>query len=273
LDGKENGITKFRGGNNGGALKVIAIARNTLREALRDKALYVIVIFSLVLVVSTRILSPLALGEGVRITKDVGLSCISFFGIVAIIIMGAGLVHKEIDKKTILVILSKPVARHEFIFGKFLGMADALIAVVVLMLITLQVTLLVSGKGFDSLVMKAGFLTYIELLVMTSVAVLFSSFTTTGLSAAFTFAFYVTGHFSADMLVFAERLSSNFARQICQFLYYIIPDLELFNVRAMVVHGVDVPTERLLAATAYGLLYTMGILLLSAGIFAKRDFK
>ncbi len=254
-------------------MKILAIARNTFREALRDKALYVLLTFSIVLVASTRILSPLALGEGARITKDVGLSCISFFGILAIIIMGAGLVHKELDKKTIFVVLSKPVARHDFILGKFLGMADALIAVVLLMLFTLQVTLLISGRGFDVLVLKAGFLTYVELLVMTSIAVLFSSFSTTGMSAAFTFSFYVMGHFSGDVLAFAERLPSSFARQVLQFLYYVIPDLELFNVRAMVVHGVDVPAERLLAATGYGLLYTAGVLVLAAVIFARRDFK
>lgn len=254
-------------------MKVLAIARNTFREALRDKALYVLVAFSLVLVVSTRILSPLALGEGMKITKDVGLSSLSFFGILAIIIMGAGLVHKEIDRKTILMILSKPVARHEFILGKFLGMADALVALVVLMLITLQVILLLAGKGPDLPVLKAGFLTFIELLVMTSIAVLFSSFSTTGMSAVFTFAFYVVGHFSSDMLLFAARLPSSFARQVCQFLYYVIPDLELFNVRAMVVHGADVPTDRLAAATAYGLMYTLGVLLLAAVIFSRRDFK
>lgn len=254
-------------------MRVIAIARNTFREALRDKVLYVLVVFSVVLVVSTRIMSPLALGEGVKITKDVGLSAISFFGMLAIIVMGAGLVHKEIDKKTILVILSKPVSRHEFILGKFLGMADALIAIVLLMLVTLQATLLISRSGFDVLILKAGFLTYLELLVMTSIAVLFSSFSTTGLSAIFTFAFYVVGHFTGDILTFATRLPSEFAQHVCRFLYYVLPDLQIFNVRSMVVHGMDVSTERLLAATAYGLLYTFGALLLAAVLFSRRDFK
>jgi ABC-type transport system involved in multi-copper enzyme maturation permease subunit len=251
----------------------MAIARNTFREALRDKALFVLAIFSLVLVVSTRIMSPLALGEGTKITKDVGLSCLSFFGLLAIIVMGASLVHKEIDRKTILVILSKPVARHEFLLGKFLGMADALVTLVILMLVTLQVTLLISGKGFDLPVLKAGFLTFIELLVMTSIAVLFSSFSSTALSAVFTFAFYVVGHFSSDLLLFAAKLPSSFARQVCQFVYYVIPDLELFNVRALVVHGADVPADRLLAATAYGLMYTLGVLVLSAVIFSRKDLK
>ncbi|MCX5801104.1 MAG: ABC transporter permease subunit [Candidatus Eisenbacteria bacterium] len=253
--------------------RVIAIAGNTFREALRDKALYVLLVFSAVLVVSTRIMSPLALGEGVKITKDLGLSAISFFGMLAIIVMGAGLVHKEIDRKTIFVILSKPVARHEFILGKFLGMADALIAMVVLMLIVLQGTLLISRAGLDVLVLKAGFLTYIELLLMTSIAVLFSSFSTTGMSTIFTFAFYVVGHFSGDVLAFGARLPSAFAQHACQFLYYVLPDLQLFNVRGMVVHGVDVPTERILAATAYGLLYSLGALLLSTVVFSRRDFK
>lgn len=254
-------------------MRVIAIARNTFREALRDKVLYVLVVFSVVLVVSTRIMSPLALGEGAKITKDVGLSAISFFGMLAIIIMGAGLVHKEIDKRTIFVILSKPVSRHEFIVGKFLGMADALIAIVVLMLVTLQMTLLISRAGFDVLVLKAGFLTYIELLVMTSIAILFSSFSTTGLSAVFTFSFYVVGHFTGDIVTFATRLPSHLAQHVCRFLYYVLPDLQIFNVRGMAVHGTDISIERLLAATAYGLLYTLGALILGAVFFSRRDFK
>jgi len=254
-------------------VRVIAIARNTFREALRDKMLYVLVVFSVVLVVSTRIMSPLALGEGVKITKDIGLSAISFFGMLAIIVMGTGLVHKEIDKRTIFVILAKPVSRQEFILGKFLGMADALIAIVLVMLITLELTLLVSRAGFDVLVLKAGFLTFIELLVMTSIAVLFSSFSTTALSAIFTFSFYVVGHFTGDILLFAAKLPSAFTQHVCRFLYYVLPDLQLFNVRGMVVHGMDVSTERLLAATAYGLLYAAGALLLSAVVFSRRDFK
>jgi ABC-type transport system involved in multi-copper enzyme maturation permease subunit len=254
-------------------VKVIAIARNTFREALRDKALYVLIIFSIVLVGSTRVISPLALGEGDKITKDVGLSAISFFGMLAIIVMGAGLVHKEIDRKTIFMILSKPVSRHQFIMGKFLGMADALLAMVVLMLFALQITLLTTKAGFDVLVLKAGFLTLLELLVMTSIAILFSSFSTTTLSAALTLILYFVGHFTGDLLTFAVRLPSEFARHVCQFLYYVLPDLEVFNVRGMAVHGSDISTERLLAATAYGLLYILGTLTLSILVFSRRDFK
>jgi len=254
-------------------VKVIAIARNTFREALRDKALYVLAVFSVVLVGSTRAISPLALGEGVKITKDVGLSAISFFGLLAIIVMGAGLVHKEIDRKTIFMILSKPVSRHQFILGKFLGMADALAAMVLLMLLALQVTLLTTKAGFDVLVLKAGFLTFVELLVMTSIAVLLSSFSTAALSAVLTFILYFVGHFTSDLLTLATKLPSEFARQLCHFLYYVLPDLELFNVRGMAVHGGDVSTERLLMATAYGLLYVMGALTLSVLLFSRRDFK
>ncbi len=254
-------------------MKVIAIAQNTFREALRDKALYVLVVFSIVLVGSTRVVSPLALGEGDKITKDIGLSAISFFGMLAIIVMGAGLVYKEIDKKTIFMILSKPVSRYQFIVGKFLGMADALLAMVVVMLLALQVTLLTTNSGFDVLILKAGFLTLLELLVMTSIAILFSSFSTTALSAALTFILYFVGHFTGDLLTFATRLPSESARFVCHFLYYVLPDLEVFNVRGMAVHGSDVSTERLLAATAYGLLYVLAALTLSIVVFSRRDFK
>ncbi|UCF78940.1 MAG: ABC transporter permease subunit [Candidatus Eiseniibacteriota bacterium] len=254
-------------------MKVIAIARNTFREALRDKALYVLVVFSVVLVGATRVISPLALGEGVKITKDVGLSAISFFGMLAIIVMGAGLVHKEIDRKTIFMILSKPVSRRQFILGKFLGMADALVVMVVVMLLALQLVLLTSRVGLDVLVLKAGLLTFVELLVMTSIAILFSSFSTTALSASLTFIIYGVGHFSGDLLKFADRLPSEFARYVCHLLYYVLPDLEVFNVRGMAVHGSDISTERLLAATSYGVLYVLGALMFSVLIFSRRDFK
>jgi ABC-type transport system involved in multi-copper enzyme maturation permease subunit len=257
----------------GETVKVIAIAQNTFREALRDKALYVLVVFSVVLVGSTRVISPLALGEGVKITKDVGLSAISFFGMLAIIVMGAGLVHKEIDRKTIFMILSKPVSRPQFILGKFLGMADALMAMVIVMLLALQLTLLTTKAGLDVLVLKAGLLTFVELLVMTSIAILFSSFSTTALSAAFTFIIYFVGHFSSDLLTFASKLPSAFARETCHFLYYVLPDLEVFNVRGMAVHGSDISVERMISATAYGLFYALCALTLSVVIFSRRDFK
>ncbi|MFH0778634.1 MAG: ABC transporter permease subunit, partial [Candidatus Eisenbacteria bacterium] len=191
----------------------------------------------------------------------------------AVIVMGAGLVHKELDKRTIYLILSKPVPRHQFILGKFLGMAHALFAIVALMLVALELTLLVSRQGVDLVLLKAGLLTYVELLVMTSIAVLFSAFSSTALSAVLTFSVYVVGHFTADLLAFAERFPSAFARYVCQFMYYVIPDLELFNVRGLVVHGGDVSPDRMLAAVAYGLLYATGALALSAAVFSKRDFK
>ena len=254
-------------------MKVLAIARNTFREAVRDRVVHILLVFSLILIVGSRVLSPLALGEGVKITKDLGLSLISLFGLLVVIFVGSSLVHKEVERRTIYILLSKPIRRWEFLIGKFTGMAAVLGAVTALMLGVLLALLVATGAGYDGGVVVAAGLVAVELVVMTAVALLFSTFTTPTLSAVFTLALYMVGHLSGDLLEFARAVPNPANRIASEILYCVLPNLEMLNVRAEVVHGLELGPMRVAAAVAYAALYTLFLLGTGSVILSRRDFR
>jgi len=254
-------------------VRVLAIARNTFREAVRDRVVHLLFVFSLVLIAGSRVLSPLALGEGEKIVKDLGLSLIGLFGVLLVVFIGSSLVHKEVDRRTIDILLSKPIRRWEFLVGKFAGMTATLGAVTALMLAALLALLAMTGAGPSGGIVVAGLLVVVELALLTAVALLFSTFTTPTLAAVFTLSVYITGHLSADLLDFARAVPNTANRVVSQVLYCALPNLEMLNVRSEVVHGLPVAPERLAAALAYAALYTAFLLGLGSVILSRRDFR
>jgi Cu-processing system permease protein len=252
--------------------KTLCIARNTIREALRDKVMYSLVLFACLVVAFNRILTPLALGEGSRITRDVGLSAISLLGLFIIVLSGTALVHREIDRKTIAVILSKPVSRSEFIAGRFLGLWTTIALVSVGMAVLLQAVLLVLDGGVDLRVLAASLLTVFELMVITSLAVLFSASVSPLLGGMLTFAAYVAGSFSGDLLRLTELKDGESLNVAMHFLYYTLPNLEMFNMRAAAVHGLPMEPIRFGIAVLYAVAYSAAALLLAMAVFRRREF-
>ncbi len=183
-------------------MKVLHIARNTFRECVRDKVLYNLVIFAVLIIGSSLILGTITIGDVRQIIINLGLSTISFFGTLIAILIGIQLVHKEIDKKTVYSLLSKPVARHEFILGKYLGLSMTLAVNVSVMILGVYLAVLYLRHSFqasDVQILLAGILILIELMLVIAIALLFSTFSTPALSALFTFCLYVIGHFNADI--------------------------------------------------------------------------
>jgi len=251
--------------------KTICIAQNTVREAIRDKVMYSLVFFGCMVLILNRVLTPLALGEGSKITRDVGLSSISLFGLFIIILSGTALVHREIDKKTIGVILSKPVGRSQFIVGRFAGLAFTIAVVAVSMAVLLQAVLLATDRALDAKVFLASMMTVLELIVMTSVAVLLSAGVSPMLGAMITFGAYVAGSFSGDLLRLAELAESGLAKGGMRVLYYILPNLEMFNLRAAAVHGLPVEPARVATAALYAVTYSAGMIFLAMVVFRRRE--
>jgi ABC-type transport system involved in multi-copper enzyme maturation permease subunit len=190
-----------------------------------------------------------------------------------VLFTGSSLVHKEIDRRTIYILLSKPVRRFEFLLGKFVGMAATLAAVTALMLAVLLALLAATGSAPDGGVALAAGLVGVELVVMAAVALLFSTFTTPALSAVFTLALYVAGHLSGDLLDFAKAAPNAANRFVAEALYAVLPNLDVLNVRAEVVHGVAIEPARVLLAVSYALLYTAGVLAAASLILSRRDFR
>lgn len=254
-------------------LKVKAIIINTFREAVRDKILYNLLIFALIMIGGSILLGTLTIGEQQKIIKDMGLASISIFGTLIAVFVGIGLVYKEIERKTIYNILSKPVPRYQFLVGKYLGL-----------ILTLLVNVLVMGGVFFSIVywmdggvqlslVQAVYLIFLELMLITAVALLFSTFSTPSLSAIFTIAIYVIGHLSGDLKLFGAKAEQVWIKYLTQFIYYGLPNLENFNIKGLVVHQIALPKYFITLSSLYGLFYITLLLFLSIVIFERRNFK
>lgn len=252
-------------------MKMLAIALNTFREAVRDRVLYLILGFAVVLIAASTLLSLLTVGSEEKIIKDFSLSMISLFGTAAALFIGIGLVYKEIEKRTVYTLLSKPIRRAEFLIGKYLGLC-----------MTLGVNLAVMSAAFYTLLALHGFsaegmwmalvLTYVELLLVTAIAVFFSSFSTPILSGLFAGTLWVVGHLTWSLKLLEELATSSVTRGVIRFFYIVLPDLEKLNVRGDLVHGVVLSPEKFSFAIIYGLSYTALVLLAASAVFQRRDF-
>jgi len=255
-------------------MKTIAvIAFNTYKESIRDKLLYNLLIFALFLIGSSVVLSDLTVGEHSKIIVDISLASINLFGVLIAIFVGIGLVSKEIEKKTIYTIIAKPVHRWQFLVGKYFGLLLTLAVNMLLMTVCFYLVQLAGEWSLRWQFLEAIWLIYVELMVVTALALLFSTFTTSTLAAIFTLALYVIGHLTGDLRVFASKMGSATSQWLGDTLYYVLPNLEAFNIKAEVVHHVEVPVERLALSSLYGVLYVTLVLILAVAIFQRRDFK
>ncbi len=254
-------------------MRITAIAVNTFKEALRDKVLYSLLFFSVVIIGISLILDHLTIGEPTKIVKDFGLASISLFGILIAIFVGIGLVYKEIERKTIHNILSKPIHRYQFIIGKYLGLMVTLFVVVGLMSLLLLGMLYCYEGNADFSVLPAIAMTFVELMVVTAFALLFSSFSTPILSGLFTLSFYIIGHLTTDLLALGQRGQSALLKHTTKALYCLLPNLEYFNIKGSVVYHEPILREYYFFAPCYGLSYVLAILAVTIMIFEKRDFR
>jgi len=252
--------------------RIGVIALNTFREAVRDRILYLLLFFAGATILLSRLLSLLTVGDRLKIIMDVGLAALSFFGALMAILIGTSLVHKEIDKKTIYTLLSKPLRRIEFLLGKFLGLVVTLLVMLSLMTLFFQAYLLLLGGGINGRVFLAALYIFLEMVLLTAVAILFSTFSTPILASLFSLSFFLIGHFSRGLLTLIRKIPAGFSRTGLRVLYLLLPDLENFNLKTEAVHGLSIPAKWLLTSAAYGLFYALLILTLAVIIFRRRDF-
>ncbi|HEU4764581.1 MAG TPA: ABC transporter permease [Candidatus Eisenbacteria bacterium] len=253
--------------------RVAAIAKNTLREVARERVFLVLVLFGLGLAGVSLVLAPLALGEGSKVVLDFGLAGASALSTLVVIVLGSSLLHKELDRRTIYAVMAKPIRRSEFLFGKYAGLWIGAAALLATMIALTALLLLLSGGAFPWTVGGALLLSLAELMIVTGVVVFFSSFTTPLLTAFFTAATLLAGHFAEDLLYFGTHGASRLLAALTEGAYWLLPHLEVFNARGLVVHGVAVGQDRLLFAAAYAALYGGALLAAAAAVFERRDFK
>ncbi len=253
-------------------MKLKAIAINTFKEAVRNKVFYLLIFFGIFFSFSSRIISLLTIGDTSKVIKDIGLGSINFFSVLIAVFTGINLVFKEIDKKTVYNILSKPVRRRDFILGKFLGLAFTLFVALILMAVVFLFFLYIFSGNVDPGLMLYFLFLYCELLILISVSILFSSFSTPILSSVFTILIYFIGHFVWTFNEFKHKITGTLEKAVAYFFYYIFPNLEKFNIKNSVVMGETIEPVIFFSTILYGLFFVIAILSLSIYIFNKREF-
>ena len=256
--------------------RIAAIARNSFREAVRDRVLYNLVLFVLLLTVAAVFLSELSGGQEAKIIVDLGLSAVLLFGTFIAILVGVGLVYKEIERRTLYAILAKPIGRGEFLLGKYLGLCLTLLVNVAVMGVGVSLALIYVRRGWNPLVARvwpAVFLIYVELMILTAVALLFSSFSSPALSALLTFFVFIIGHFSADLKALANSMGTAPARWFFSGLYYLLPNFSNYSVITVTAHGHSPGARSVVIAVAYAMVYISVLLAATTLIFRRRNLK
>ena len=255
--------------------RIIHIASNTFREAVRDRVLYNLIAFALLLSGAAILVGQISIDIERLVVVDLGLTAVSLFGIVIAIFIGIGLVSKEIEKRTLYTVLSRPVRRWEFIVGKFFGLAGTLVVNTFFMAIGVFAALLYVAHKFsasDAFILVALYFIILEFLIVCAVALLFSSFSSPLLSAVFAFSLFVIGSFAEDLRGFAA-MAHGLTRWIATAAAYLVPNFSALNVISAVAHEQHVSAQLILQNTFYALFYTAMALCGAILIFERRNLK
>jgi len=251
---------------------IIVIALNTFRENLRDKILYNLLLFAVLLVGASTVLADLSITEHYKIITDMGLAAINLVGVIIAIFVGIGLVSKEIERRTIYTIVARPISRAQFVVGKYLGLIITLLVNVAIMLAVYLLTLWIYRAPVHWALLQAVQLIVVELMLVTAIALFFSTFSSATLSAIFTVGLYIIGHVTTDLRGLARKSHSEAVQAVANGVYYLCPNLEVLNMKGQAAVGMAIPVSYQALATAYGLLYAGMLIAGACLIFRQRDF-
>lgn len=258
--------------------RVWIIARNTFREAVRNKVLYSLLFFAVLLIMASLILGEFTLGQGVRLTRDLGLYGVDVFGVLIAIFLGVNLLYKELQLKTVYTILPKPIHRYQFVIGKWLGLVLTLALQVLVMGVVLQLALLLQGAGVEVAVIKAVWMLFVNVVVVTSIALVFSAFSSPFLSGLLSLGIFVVGRSLPDLIALGERAGGGLqsaigvAAKALPNLHLFFPSGAIVGASRVSVHGDLVTMSYVVWTTVYGFGYSAIAVAVAVAIFRKRDF-
>jgi ABC-type transport system involved in multi-copper enzyme maturation permease subunit len=253
-----------------------AVAINTFREAVRDRVLYNLVFFALVMIGAAVLVGQISIGIERLVIINLGLSAISIFGLVMAVFIGVGLVYKEMEKRTLYSLLAKPIRRWEFLVGKYAGLLLTLVVNTSFMTLGLAAALFYVGRPFlrsDASILIAVYFILLELALVTAIALFFSCFSSPMLSTLFTLGIYVTGVFAKDIRDVGELTRNPALTTVTRVLYYLVPNFHNFNVIAPAAHAEPIPFSLVWHNTLYALLYVVLLLLAASAVFSARNMK
>ncbi len=252
------------------------VAINTFREAVRDRVLYNLVFFALMMIGAAILVGQISIGIERLVIINLGLSAISIFGLVMAVFIGVGLVYKEMEKRTLYTLLAKPIRRSEFLVGKYGGLLLTLVVNTSFMALGLGAALYYVGRPFvhaDAWILVAIYFILLELALVTAIALFFSCFSSPMLSALFTMGIYVTGVFGTDIRDFGQFASTPVLKVATRVIYYLVPNFHNFNAIAVVAHGGSIPVSLIWQNTLYAVLYVTLVLVAASAVFARRNLK
>jgi ABC-type transport system involved in multi-copper enzyme maturation permease subunit len=257
----------------GGAIAVLSIAGQTFTEARRNKVFYSLFAFAMVVVLDSVLFTEVTITTVDRMLKDTGIAAINLFAVMLTVFTGVGVINREVDKRSLYAILAKPIPRWTFIVGKYLGLLAIALVTSGLMFLGLLLVM----RGFKTPIHSAVFAGYAgvlaEIAVLGAFAVLCSSFTNSVVSAFLCIAVFASGHLSSELYFYANKSSSALYKSLGHALYYLVPNLERFNLKLNVTYDVVVSGSALLSMAGYAMAYIAAFLIASIVVFSNRDFR
>ena len=256
-------------------LRIWTIARNVFLEVVRDRILYVIGVFAIVMVMAISLLPEIAAGTEDKLILDTGLAAINILSLFVVVFVGTGLINKEIEKKTVLVLIAKPVSRLEFILGKHLGLS--LVMAVLISSLTVVMLSLLSFAGVPyqlHLMLLAVLFMFLEMVLLIAAALMFGVITSTVLATLMTLAIFAVGHETRNILELDKIAESENFRRVAEGLFLVLPDLERLNLKNEIANGFVAPPSGggLVENATYGLIYTALLLTVTVTVFERRQF-
>ncbi len=251
--------------------RIFVVAKNTFKESVRDKVFYALFAFAFVAITFTIFLGSISLDEDLHIVRSLGLAGIYLFGVLITVFLGTSLMYKEIERRTLYFILSKPISHGQVIAGKFLGLFSSVALSIAGMTIIYLGVVWYSGGGFDTLGLLAIFFEIIEVGLLIALSIFFSTFSKPLPSIVYALLVIYIGH-SLGMLVDFTKRGSALAHDVVQGLYYVLPNLEKFDIRDLVLYGNAPSLTAVFLVILYATIYTIILLAGGALLLQKREF-
>jgi hypothetical protein len=250
-----------------------AIATNTVRESVRSKLLYGLLFFAVLIIGSGAVVATLSYVESDRILQDVGMGAVRLFGVAIAILVGINLIHREVERRTVYTILSKPLSRGEFLVGKFLGLTLTIWLQMAIMGVAFVAVSLATGAPLGAQHLAFFALAAVELALVVAIATFFSAFTTPVLAAFFTAGVWGVGHLSRELRDLGAGSHSPSLEWVTWGLHRVLPDLDSFNLASQAAHLLPLTVSDWLLPTLYGAGYLTLVLFAAVAVFERRDLR
>ncbi len=264
--------------------RIFAITSTGFKEGIRERILYLLLLFALLMMFASYGLAALSMGEYIKVTQDVGLASIMIFGALIAIFMGASIVYKDIEQKTIYTILTKPIKRYEYIIGRFFGLASLVGVVTIFMAIIFFAILFSFNRNvyytqwairtiFTTDIVLAIVYSYLSMLIVIAISLFFSTFTSPIVASIITFFVYIIGNGLDTIISLVHKVNSRVAKVLLRVLYYILPNFGNLNLRDLAIYGIVPSPSHLALLAVYTVVYIVIMLMLSALVFSKKEMR